>query len=359
MRIGIVGLPAVGKTTLFNLLTEGHVETSSFGSGKLEAHVGMARVPDRRIDYLSDMYKPRKTIYAQIEFVDVPGLAQGAGSKGVANQFLAGVREADALVEVVRTFENPMVPVPQGSIDPRRDAEALHTELLFADLEIVEKRIERLTSGKKTKEGQAELPVIEKCREILEGEGRIGAHEWTPDEQTVLRTYGFLTEKPAILVVNVDEGSIKGGYAGSDAIERYAAQQGVPVLAVSARTEQELNDLSPEERAGFLDDLGLTESGIERIARAAYAQLGLMSFFTVGEDEVRAWTIHRGTEAKRAAGKVHSDIERGFIRAEVVSYEDLRRVGSMAKLKEQGLFRLEGKDYVMQDGDIVNFRFNV
>lgn len=356
MRIGIVGLPSSGKTTLFNLLTEGHAETSSFGSGKLEAHIGMARIPDRRVDFLSQMYHPRKTIYAQIEFIDVPN----ANVKGGANQFLAGVREADALVEVVRAFDDPLAPNPQGNTDPRRDAEMLHTELLLADLEVVEKRLERLTTGKKTKENQAELPVLEKCREVLEAEGRIGALEWTDDEQVVLRNYGFLTEKPAILVTNVPEAALSSGeYPGAGELAAYASEKGVPLIMVCARTEQEINDLSPEEQQAFLHELGLSETGIERLARAAYRQLGLLSFFTVGEDEVRAWTIRAGTDAKRAAGKIHSDIERGFIRAEVMAYDDLCRLGSVAKVREQGAFRLEGKEYVMKDGDIVNFRFNV
>lgn len=356
MRIGIVGLPSSGKTTLFNLLTEGHAETSSFGSGKLEAHVGMARIPDRRVDFLSQMYHPRRTIYAQIEFIDVPN----ANVKGGANQFLAGVREADALVEVVRAFDDPMLPNPQGDTDPLRDAKMLHTELLLADLEVVEKRLERLSSGKKSKENQAELPLLEKCRDILEAEGRIGEVEWTDDEQAVLRNYGFLTEKPAILVANVPEAALATAeFPGSKELADYAAQQGIPLLLVCARTEQEINDLSPDERQAFLQDLGLSETGIERLARAAYRQLGLLSFFTVGEDEVRAWTIRAGTDAKHAAGRIHSDIERGFIRAEVMAYDDLRRLGTVAKLREQGALRLEGKEYVMKDGDIVNFRFNV
>ena len=357
MRIGIVGLPSAGKTTLFNLLTEGHVETVS---GKMEAHLGSAKVPDRRIDFLSDMYKPRKTIYAQIEFVDVPGLARGSAAKGGVNQFMAGVREADSIIQVVRAFDDPLVPNPEGSTNPVRDAELLHTELLFSDLEIVEKRIERLEGGKKGKENPIELPALKKCQEILESEGRIGSIDWTLDEQAALRDYGFLTEKPVILVANVGEESLStDDYPGKAELAEYARTKDIPLLTVSARTEQEISELPDEERDAFLNDLGVTESGIERLARAAYAQLGLISFFTVGEDEVRAWTIHQGTEAKRAAGKVHSDIERGFIRAEVVSYEDLRRLGSMAKVREQGLFRLEGKDYLMKDGDIVNFRFNV
>lgn len=357
MRIGIVGLPSAGKTTLFNLLTEGHVETVS---GKMESHLGSAKVPDRRIDFLSNMYKPRKTIYAQIEFVDVPGLARGSATKGGVNQFMAGVREADSIIQVVRAFDDPVVPNPEGSTDPVRDAELLHTELLFSDLEIVERRIERLEGGKKGKENPIELPTLKKCQEILEGEGRLGSTDWTPDEQAVLRDYGFLTEKPVILVANVGEDALAtDDYPRKDELTGHASAKGMPLLTVSARTEQEISELPGEERDAFLKDLGVTESGIERLARAAYAQLGLISFFTVGEDEVRAWTIHQGTEAKRAAGKVHSDIERGFIRAEIVSYEDLHRLGSMAKVREQGLFRLEGKDYLMKDGDIVNFRFNV
>lgn len=362
MKIGIVGLPTAGKTTLFNLLTNAQTSTSSFFSGKTDANVGVARVPDGRIDRLSEMYKPRKTIYAQIEFTDVPGLVRGASQgEGVGNQFLTAIRPVDALVHVVRAFAHEEVPHVEGSIDPARDIETVNMELLFADLEVIEKRIERLENSKKrTGENEAELVLMRRLKEALESETSLHSLELSDEERALIRSFTFLTEKPLILVMNVDEAQFKAGeYPGKAAVEEWVRNNNVPVIVVCGQIEVEISNLEPGDREGFMEDLGLKETGIERLARAVYDRLGLISFFTVGEDEVKAWTIEKGTNAKKAAGKIHSDIERGFIRAEVVAYRDLAECGSMAKVREKGLFRLEGKEYTVADGDIINFRFNV
>ncbi len=357
MKIGLVGLTGSGKTTLFNLLTEASSGTAA--GAKMAANVGMAIVPDRRIDFLSGMYKPKKTTYAQIEFIDLPGLVPNSGGQG-GHTFLVSVRNVEALVQVVRAFEDPNVPHPADNIDPWRDLELLHTELLFADLELVEKRIERIESGKKKKENEAELEVLLKCREVLEGEGRLESVEFNPEQAELISGYGFLTQKPMVIVVNLDEEQWRSNkYPGQEKLEKYSQEHEIPVVTVCAKTEMEIGMLEPEERVEFLNDLEITESGIDRLARATYFRLNLISFFTVGEDEVRAWTIEKGTNAKRAAGKIHSDIERGFIRAEVVKFQNMQELGSMVKIKEKGLFQLEGKEYIMGDGDIVNFRFNV
>lgn len=362
LTCGLIGLPMVGKTTIFNLLTGSGAETSNFLTGKTETNVGVARVPDHRVDYLSGLYKPRKTTYAQIQFSDVPGLVRGASQgKGVGNQFLNAIRNVDMLVHVVRSFTNPDVPHVDDTIDPLRDIETIGMELLFADMEIVEKRIERIKGGKKVKKEHAmELEVMEKCLNALENEVSIGQLEFNDEERLALKNYSFLTEKPLLLVVNTDEGQFKSkDFPRREELNTYAAKHGLPVMEICGRIEMEISQLPSEDRELFLADLGVSQSGIDRLARVAYDYLGLMSFFTVGEDEVKAWTIRRGTDARRAAGKIHSDIERGFIKAEVVKYEALESLGSMAKVKEKGLFRLEGKEYIVEDGDVINFRFNV
>ncbi|SHF38822.1 hypothetical protein SAMN02745218_02129 [Desulfofundulus australicus DSM 11792] len=362
LSFGIVGLPMVGKTTIFNLVTESVAQTSNFMTGKTETNVSMARVRDPRVDFLSGLYRPRRTVYAQIQCSDVPGLVRGASEgRGVGNQFLEGIRGVDLLVHVLRAFVNPDVPHVDGEIDPLRDLETVNLELLLADMELLEKRIGRLKSGKKiTKEGARELEVLEKCLAALENEVPLHQVELEEEERALLRNYNFLTEKPVILVVNTDEGQFKSRqYPGREALEEAAADRGLKIIEICGQLEMEISQLSPEDRELFLSDLGVGELGSERLVRTAYEELGLISFFTVGEDEVKAWTIRRGTSARKAAGKIHSDMERGFIRAEVVAFEDLYRLGSMARVKEKGLARLEGKDYVVQDGDIINFRFNV
>ncbi|WP_333871175.1 redox-regulated ATPase YchF [Desulforamulus putei] len=359
---GIIGLPMVGKTTVFNLLTNSNQETSNFLSGKTETITASAKVPDKRIDFLANMYKPRKTTYAQIQFSEVPGLVRGANEgKGVGNQFLSAIRNADLLAHVVRAFKNPDVPHVEDDINPLRDIETIAVEILLADMDLVEKRIQRIQTGKKiTKENAFELEVLKKCLAALEEESPISQLGLSEEEKLTLRNYAFLTEKPMMLVINIDEDQFRQGtYPGKEEVEKYAAARGIPVIEICGRIEMEISQLPEEDRAMFMEDLGITEPGIERLARAVYDYLGLISFLTAGEDEVRAWTIKRNTDAKRAAGKIHSDIERGFIRAEVVAFDDLAAAGSMARAREKGLLRLEGKEYIVKDGDIINFRFNV
>lgn len=362
LTTGIIGLPMVGKTTIFNLLTNSNQETSNFLSGKTETITASAKVPDKRIDFLAGVYKPRKTTYAQIQFSEVPGLVRGASEgKGVGNQFLSAIRNADLLVHVVRAYQNPDVPHVEDEINPLRDIETIAVEVLLADMDLVEKRIERIQSGKKiTKEVAFELEVLKKCLAALEEESLISQLNLTDEEKLTLRNYAFLTEKPIMLVVNIDEDQFReGSYPGKEEVEKYAADKGIAVIEICGRMEMEISQLPEEDRQLFMEDLGIAEPGIDRLARAVYDYLGLISFLTAGEDEVRAWTIKRNTDAKRAAGKIHSDIERGFIRAEVVAFDDMVAAGSMTKAKEKGLFRLEGKEYIVKDGDIINFRFNV
>lgn len=359
---GIVGLPMVGKTTIFNLLTQSHTELSNFYTGKVASNVGMAKVPDRRLEKLREMYKPNKYTPAVIKVTDVPGLVSGSSEgKGTGNKFLADVRQVDALIQVIRAFSSS-VPHVEGSVDPVRDYNILTTELILADLQVMESRKERLTTGKKKKveNYEAELELTEKCIAVLEEAKPISSLSLTDEERLLIRDFGLLTQKPMLLVVNVDEEQYRSGsYPGKEELEALAEEYNYPLLVVCGQIEMEINDLDGEERALFIEDLGIKEPGINLIARAAYELLGLVSFFTVGEDEVRAWTIKKGVNAKEAAGAIHSDISRGFIRAEVVSYEDFIRAGSEAKAKELGVFRLEGKDYIVSDGDIISFRFNV
>lgn len=362
MKIGLVGLPLVGKTTFFNLLTNAHAEISNFASGKVSSNIGSAKVPDHRIDFLSKLYKPKKTTYAMIDFTDVPGLVSGASTgKGVGNQFLEDIRKVDALVHIVRAFENADVIHVEGSIDPMRDIETINLELLFADLGIIDNRITRIQTGKKvTKENLAELEVLKKCKEGLENGLLIHQINLSDEERELLKTFSFLSEKPMILAINIDEDSLKSGsYPQKEEIRKYASERNVPVIEVCAKAEMEISELEEEDRLLFMEELGIKKSGIDVLSNTTYDYLGLISFLTAGEDEVRAWTIKKGTDAKKAAGKIHSDIERGFIRAEVIKFKDIEELGSEKKVKEKGLYRLEGKEYIVQDGDIINFRFNV
>ncbi|MCL6610156.1 MAG: redox-regulated ATPase YchF [Peptococcaceae bacterium] len=362
LSAGLIGLPMAGKTTVFNLVTNAGAETSRFLTGKSDTNVSMASVPDRRVDFLSGLYKPRRTVYAQVKFSDVPGLVRGASQgQGVGNAFLDGIRQADLLVHVVRAFENPDVVHVDGSINPPRDVETVDLELLLADMEFVEKRIRRIEEGKKIKkENLAELAVMKKILARLENEIPMTGADLDPDERDLLKNYSFFTDKPVILVVNTGEDQFRNkDYPGREDLVKLAERRGVRLIEVCGLMEMEISQLPPQDRGLFMADLGIEELGVERLVRAAYDTLGLISFFTVGEDEVKAWTVRKGTDAKRAAGKIHSDIERGFIRAEVVKFSDLRELGSMPKVKEKGLARLEGREYIVQDGDIINFRFNV
>lgn len=362
MNIGLIGLPTVGKTTLFNLLTGSNIETTGFSQGKVEANIGIAKIPDERIDFLSEFYQSKKTTYATIEVVDVPGLVKGSSAgKGVGNQFLENIRKTDLLVHVLRVFENDNVIHAEGSIDPMRDIETINLELLFADLGVIENRIERIESSKKqTKENLQELEVLKKCRQGLENGLLIHNIDLSDEEKDILKTFSFLSEKPMILVANIDENQLmEKDYPGRNALMEYASSVNTPLIELCIKTELELTELDLEDRQMFIEELGITESGIDVLAKTSYDHLGLISFLTAGKDEVRAWTIKKGTVAKNAAGKIHTDIEKGFIRAEVCRFNDLKEHGSMVKCKEKGLVTLEGKEYVVQDGDIIEYRFNV
>lgn len=358
MKIGLVGLTQTGKTTIFNLLT-GKEEEQGYGTA---TNTGTGFVPDKRIDFLSELYRPKKKTYAQIELTDVAGFSTTAeGQKTGAAKFLNDVRPCDALIHVLRAFDSDEVVHEQASIDPARDLEAVETEMLFADLELVEKRIDRIKNGKKiTKENAEELECLEKCFAWLESGGSMRDMDISEEERISMRNYAFLTEKPRLAVVNLDEAQYKAKtYPNRPALMELCQKLNITLLELCAEMELEISRLPEEDKALFMEDLGLEEPGIALLARGIYRQLGLISFLTAGEDEVRAWTIEKGINARAAAGKIHSDIERGFIRAEVVKFKDIQELGSMAKVKEKGLFRLEGKEYIVEDGDVINFRFNV
>lgn len=361
MKVGLIGLPTVGKTTFFNLLTNQKLETNAFQSGKIEANIGLARVPDQRVDFLTDHHRPKKTTYTQIEVIDVPGLISGSKEAiGSGNQFLNNVRQVDCLVHIVRAFEDDQIMHVEGSIDVIRDIENIKTELLLADLQMVESRIDRIETGKKvTKDQVAEKEVLNILLSHLENEGTFANIDLTDDQRQTVEHLDFLTDKPVVIVVNVDDGQLVSGFDAQDEIMAHCQNNGYPIFAISAKAEMEISELDPEDRALFLEELNIERSGVDVLAETVYQHLGLVSFLTAGEDEVRAWTIKAGINARAAAGKIHSDIERGFIRAEVISFDDFKEAGNIAKARELGKLRLEGKEYIMKDGDIVNFRFNV
>lgn len=364
MKLGIIGLPLTGKTTLFNLLTNSDIEVAEFSQGKIEANQGMAMVPDERIHFLSDLNDARKLSFATIEVIDVPGLEEGSSvGKGVGNQFLNNIRKTDTLVHVIRTFENESVIHPNGEINPMADIDTINMELLFADLQVIENRIEKTEDTRKnkvTKEQLEELEVLKKCKEGLENGLLLNNIEFTSREEEVLKTFSFLSEQPMILVVNIDEDQLMSGeYPGKKDLEKYSKDTNTPVIEICVKVEQEISQLGPEDRELFMEDLGILESGIDRLSKTAYDYLGLISFLTAGQKIVKAWTIKKGATAPEAASKIHSDIEKGFIRAEVCRFKDIKEHGSMSKCKELGLVTLEGKEYIVQDGDIIDFRFNV
>lgn len=363
MKIGIVGLPSSGKSTLFNALTRGKAETGRFGSGRAEVNRGRSEVPEERLDWLGAHYNPKKKTRAAVDFLDVPGIAPGSMEKGAAS-LIADLRTVDALVHVVRVFDDPSIPHPEERIDPVRDATNLEMELLLADLGILEKRLERIEAD--LKKGVSKGPLTEEKNLILPLKSAL--ESGTPvrsipiDEADLpkLRGYAFLTQKPQILVGNVSEADAGAVEGKSDAALRaFAKESKLPYLAVSCKIEAEIAQMSDEEAKVFLEDLGVKEPSRDRVIRAAFDALSLFQFFTFGEDECKAWTLARGSSAVDAAGKIHSDIARGFIRAEVVSFDHFRASGSWASAREAGHYRLEGRDYVMQDGDCVVFRFNV
>ena len=365
MKLGIVGLPNVGKSTLFNSLTKAGAESANYPFCTIDPNVGVVTVPDERLNLLGDFYKSKKVTPAVIEFVDIAGLVKGASKgEGLGNQFLANIREVDAIVHVVRCFEDSNVVHVDGSIDPLRDIETINLELVFSDLEILERRIAKVTkTARMDKEAAKELTFLEKVKAHLEeGQLAITLETENEDEDAWLATYNLLTAKPVIYAANVAEDDIADDGANNQyvqAVREYAAKQNSEVFVICAQIEEEISELDEDERKLFLEDLGLTESGLEKLVRASYHLLGLMSFLTAGEDETRAWTIKIGTKAPQAAGKIHTDFERGFIKAEVVNYQDLLDCGSYAGAREKGLVRMEGKEYVVQDGDVILFRFNV
>ena len=365
MKLGIVGLPNVGKSTLFNSLTKAGAESANYPFCTIDPNVGVVAVPDERLKLLGDLYHSKKVTPAVIEFVDIAGLVKGASKgEGLGNQFLSNIREVDAIVHVVRCFEDSNVVHVDGNVNPLRDIETINLELIFSDLEILERRIAKVAKGARMDKDQAkELAMLERVKERLEdGKLAIGFETEDEDEEEYFKNLNLLTAKPVIYAANVGEEDLANDgadNAGVQAVREYAKETGSEVFAICAQIEEEISELDDEERQMFLDDLGLKESGLEKLIRASYHLLGLMSFLTSGEDETRAWTIKQGTKAPQAAGKIHTDFERGFIRAEVINYKDLIELGSLAAAREKGLVRSEGKEYVMQDGDVVLFRFNV
>ena len=366
MKLGIVGLPNVGKSTLFNSLTKAGAESANYPFCTIDPNVGVVTVPDERLNVLGEMYHTKKIIPAAIEFVDIAGLVKGASKgEGLGNQFLANIREVDAIVHVVRCFEDSNIVHVDGSIDPLRDIETINLELIFSDLEILERRISKaVRAARNDKTIAKELALMERIKAHLE-DGKM-AKSFDDindeDEQQWLESYNLLTYKPVIFAANVAEDDLAddgASNAGVQAVREYAKREDCEVFVVCVEIEQEIAELDDDEKSMFLEELGLKESGLEKLIKASYSLLGLISYLTAGEPEVRAWTIKKGTKAPQAAGKIHSDYERGFIRAEIVSYDDLMACGTYNAAKEKGLVRLEGKDYVVQDGDIILFRFNV
>ncbi len=365
MKLGIVGLPNVGKSTLFNSLTNAGALAANYPFATIDPNVGVVAVPDKRLTALGDLYHSKKVTPATIEFVDIAGLVKGASKgEGLGNQFLANIRETDAIVHVVRCFEDPNVVHVDGSVDPARDIETINLELVFADLEVLERRIAKTSKAARMDKAAAkELDLLNKIKEVLEAGKMARELEITDeDEMALMNGYDLLTWKPVIYAANVKDEDLADDGASNKyvaAVRELAAKSSSEVFVISAQIEAEISELDEGEKAEFLESLGLEESGLDKLIAASYRTLGLMSFLTSGEDETRAWTIKIGTKAPQAAGKIHTDFERGFIKAEVINYEDLLREGSLSAAKEKGLVRMEGKEYVVQDGDVILFRFNV
>lgn len=364
LKAGIVGLPNVGKSTLFNAITKQKILAANYPFATIEPNVGVVLVPDKRLDYLSELYQPKKTIYTTYEFTDIAGLVKGASSgEGLGNQFLSHIREVDAIVEVVRCFDDANIIHVEGSVDPVRDIETIGLELGLADMEVIDNRLGRI--GKKAqmtkdKETAKEVEALNKAKEALEKNIPLRKVDFTEDELIQLKNFNFLTIKPIIYMANVNDSDlISGDNEYVKALRKYADEEGSKVIPMCAKIEEELADLDDLEKEEFLKDLGIEDSGLNNLIKETYNILGLATFFTSGSDECRAWTFKKGMKAPQCAGTIHTDFERGFIKAEVISFEDLKNCGSELKVREAGKLRLEGKEYIMQDGDICLFRFNV
>ncbi len=363
MKLGIVGLPNVGKSTLFNALTKAGAESANYPFCTIDPNVGVVSVPDERLAFLADLYKTEKVIPAVIEFVDIAGLVRGASKgEGLGNQFLSHIREVDAIVHVVRCFEDSNVVHVEGSVDPLRDIETINLELIFSDLEVLERRLLKAQKGQKSgdKALMAETKLLERLKAHLE-DGQVARRFETENEEeaAILADMNLLTYKPVLYATNVKEDDLATGNAYVEQVQKFAAEENSEAFIVCAQIEQEIAEMDDEDKLMFLEDLGISQSGLDRLIAASYKLLGLISYLTAGPKEVRAWTITNGTKAPGAAGKIHSDFERGFIRAEVVAFDDIKACGTYNAAKEKGLVRVEGKDYVVKDGDIMLFRFNV
>ena len=364
LKAGIVGLPNVGKSTLFNAITKKHILAANYPFATIDPNVGVVTVPDSRLIFLENLYIPKNTVPTTFEFTDIAGLVEGASKgEGLGNKFLSHIREVDAIVEVVRCFEDENIIHVTGSVNPVRDMEIINVELVLSDLEIVENRIakiEKKAQTTKDKDTVLELEILKKCQEALLNNNPIRHLSFTDDETNLLKGFNFITAKPIIYVANVgEEDAVVGDNKYTKEVKEYAAKENASVIVMCAKLESELAELEESEKKAFLQELGIANSGLDKLIFATYDLLGLQTFFTVGKDECRAWTFKKGTNAKKAAGLIHSDIERGFIKAEIMKYNDLETLQDEKKVQESGKLYLEGKDYIMQDGDIVYFRFNV